>query len=71
MITNLVLVPLELPAGRGLRTLGPTILLKILARNPPEYVFWKGPGLIVDAPIEDPRQDPSRMQVLNESQLNC
>ena len=60
------------PAGvSGLWVQLVTSLSKILARNPPEYVFWKGPGLTLDTPIEDPGQDPSRMQVLDESQLNC
>ena len=46
ILPSMVLVPLELPAGRALRTLGPIIdtPFEDLARNPPEYVFWKGPG---------------------------
>ena len=47
-----------------------TPLSKILTATPPEYVVWKGPGLIVDTPIEDPGQDPSRMWVSEESQPN-
>ena len=39
-------------------------LSKILAKISPEYGFWKGPGRIVDNPIEDGDRDPFRIPVL-------
>ena len=44
-----------------------TPLSKILTATPPEYVVWKGPGLIVDTPIEHPGRDLPRTRVLEGS----